>query len=230
MIDLTPLDVRKKRGDFRRGIRGYDAEEVDQFLSLVSERMEELVRENLELKERVERLGEQVDAQEGREHAVKEALVTAQELRDEIREQARQEADLIRREAEMEARTIRKDAQEAAERLDETASRRLEDRRRELKELSRARRRFLRNMRGLLERELDALEVEEERSPEEDFPPGVVESRSAADSEASSAGPSGEEGERGAPGQEDEPVPFTFESDEDGGRRDEAPDKKRSNG
>ncbi len=32
MIDLTPLDVRKKRGDFRRGLRGYDPEEVDHFL------------------------------------------------------------------------------------------------------------------------------------------------------------------------------------------------------
>lgn len=209
MIDLTPLDVRKKRGDFRRGIRGYDAEEVDEFLSLVSERMEELVRENLELKERVERLGQQVDAQEGREHAVKEALVTAQELRDEIREQARHEADLIRREAEMEARTIRKEAEEEAARLDEAATRRLENGRRELRELSRARLRFLRNMRGLLERELDALEVEEERSPEEDFPEGVAES---------------------APGPSDDPVPFTFESEEDDGETVQKTDETRSEG
>jgi cell division initiation protein len=220
MIDLTPLDVRKKRGDFRRGIRGYDAEEVDQFLSLVSERMEELVRENLELKERVERLGQQVDAQEGREHAVKEALVTAQELRDEIREQARHEADLIRREAEMEAKTIRRDAEQAAERLEEASSRRLEDGRRELRELSRARLRFLRNMRGLLERELDALEVEEERSPEEDFPEGVVEAGSGGDGQR----------ERGASGQEADPVPFTFESDEDDDETVEQPDETRSKG
>lgn len=230
MIDLTPLDVRKKRGDFRRGIRGYDAEEVDQFLSLVSERMEELVRENLELKGRAEHLGRQVDAQEGREHAVKEALVTAQELRDEIREQARQEADLIRREAEMEARTIRSDAEEAAERLEVAASRRLEDIRRELRELSRARLRFLRNMRGLLERELDALQVEEERSPEEDFPAGVVELGAEIGSDASEVDPSGGDGMRGASGQEDDPVPFTFDGDEDDGEKVEEADETRSEG
>ena len=32
MIDLTPLDVRKKRGDFRKMLRGYDPQEVDSFL------------------------------------------------------------------------------------------------------------------------------------------------------------------------------------------------------
>ncbi len=40
MIDLTPLDVRKKRGDFGKGLRGYDPQEVDGFLELVAERME----------------------------------------------------------------------------------------------------------------------------------------------------------------------------------------------
>ena len=44
MIDLTPLDVRKKRGDFGKGLRGYDPAEVDGFLELVGERMEELVK------------------------------------------------------------------------------------------------------------------------------------------------------------------------------------------
>ena len=44
MIDLTPLDVRKKRGDFRKSMRGYDPQEVDTFLDLVAMRMEELVQ------------------------------------------------------------------------------------------------------------------------------------------------------------------------------------------
>ena len=56
MIDLTPLDVRKKRGDFRRQLRGYDPEEVDTFMDLVADRFEELVRENLSLNEKTGRL------------------------------------------------------------------------------------------------------------------------------------------------------------------------------
>ena len=45
MIDLTPLDVRKKRGDFGKVLCSYDPQEVDTFLDLVGERMEELVKE-----------------------------------------------------------------------------------------------------------------------------------------------------------------------------------------
>ena len=48
MIDLTPLDVRKKKGDFRRAVRGYDTELVDDFLDMVAERLEELVKQRTE--------------------------------------------------------------------------------------------------------------------------------------------------------------------------------------
>ena len=40
MIDLTPLEVRKKKGDFRRGLRGYDPPQVDDFLDIVADRLE----------------------------------------------------------------------------------------------------------------------------------------------------------------------------------------------
>lgn len=159
MIDLTPLDVRKKRGDFRRLMRGYDPSEVDTFLELVAERLEELVKENLTLRERSDRLQEQVGQLSEREKAVQEALVTAQELRGEIRQQAQREADLLRKEAEAEGR-----------RLLAEADREVEQRRASLSDIERRRHRFLASFRQLLERELDALAVEEGRTPIEDDP------------------------------------------------------------
>lgn len=159
MIDLTPLDVRKKRGDFRKVLRGYDPDEVDTFLEVVAERLEALVKEKLTLEERTERLQEQVASQEGREEAVHEALVTAQELRREMREQAHREAESLRREAEAEI-----------ERVLGEARRRLKERREALQELERMRLRFLKSFRTLVERQLDSLEVEEERSPLDDTP------------------------------------------------------------
>ena len=99
MIDLTPLDVRTKRGDFGQGLRGYDPPEVDGFLELVAERMEELVKENLAFRKKIEQLGEKVVVQEGREKAVQDALVTAQELRQDVKKQARREAKFLEREA-----------------------------------------------------------------------------------------------------------------------------------
>ena len=159
MIDLTPLDVRKKRGDFKKAMRGYETQEVDTFLDLVAERMEELVKETLALRERSAVLQAQVESQGGREKAVQDALVTAQSLRDEIKEQARREADLIRREAEAEAH-----------RLIDDAVRQVEARRGALAELERNRERFLMALRRLLERELDIVSVEEGRSPLDDSP------------------------------------------------------------
>jgi DivIVA domain-containing protein len=56
MIEITPLDVRRKRGDFRKAMRGYEPQEVDTFLDLVAERLEELVKETMMLRERTAQL------------------------------------------------------------------------------------------------------------------------------------------------------------------------------
>lgn len=158
MMDLTPLDIRKKKGDFSRGLRGYDPQEVDQFLDLVAERLEEVVKLNLTLEERVERLGDRVRGQESREQAVHEALVTAQSLKQEIQEQAKREADLVLREAKV-----------VAERAREGVEQTLDSRAHELAELSRSRRRFLQGFRDLLERGLEVLESAESNPPSDEF-------------------------------------------------------------
>lgn len=152
MIDLTPLDVRKKRGDFAKGVRGYNVQEVDTFLELVAERLEELVKENLTLHERVDRLAEQVTAQTGRERAVHEALVTAQQLREDIQTSAQSTADRIIRDAEVRGKELLADAE-----------RRVADRAESLHELERRRKRFLATFRQFLERELDHVAVEDGR-------------------------------------------------------------------
>ena len=92
MIDLTPLDVRKKKGDFARAMRGYEPAAVDHFLDLTADRMEELVRESSTLKQRTAELGESVESFRQREHAMNEALISAQQLREEVRTQASREA------------------------------------------------------------------------------------------------------------------------------------------
>jgi len=157
MIDLTPLDVRKKRGDFGKGLRGYDTQEVDGFLELVAERMEVLVKENLAFRERIERLEERVVAQDGREQAVQEALVTAQELRQDVKKQALREAKLVEREARTRIAGM---VGESEKLLLEHGS--------VLKELERHRDRFLKAFRTFLERELDTVEVELGRAPLQD--------------------------------------------------------------
>lgn len=170
MIDLTPLDVRNKRGDFKKGMRGYDPQEVDVFLELVAERLEALVRENIQLKDRTRTLQEQVDAQVGREKAVQDALVTAQELRKDIREQSQREADHLMREAETEAKRMIAEAEGEARARLRGVERQMDQARASLQELERRRHRFLQDFRALLERELDNVEVEAGRTPLEHRP------------------------------------------------------------
>lgn len=156
MIDLTPLDVRKKKGDFRRSVRGYDPELVDDFLDMVAERLEELVKENVGLSERSEHLQEQVGSFREREKALNEALITAQLLRDEAQAQAEREANLMRREA-----------QSQAERIVEEGQRSLRGLAREIEVLNQRRKQFVRAFRTMLERYLSDLEIEETRIVQE---------------------------------------------------------------
>jgi DivIVA domain-containing protein len=153
MIDLTPLDVRKKRGDFRKVVRGYDAAAVDDFLETVAGRMEELVREQNAMAARVDSMTDAIAAYRDRERAMNEALVSAQQLREDVREQAAREADLVLREARAEAERIvgeaRRQATGAAEALRRIQGQRV---------------RFLRIFRTLVERQLQEIEMEEDRS------------------------------------------------------------------
>ena len=113
MIDLTPLDVRKKKEDFKRAVRGYDTEQVDSFLDLVADRLEQLVGEERRLADRVTFIEEQLSRYQEREKALNEALLAAQELREEARSQAERDASLRLREAETHAEAILLDADQA---------------------------------------------------------------------------------------------------------------------
>jgi cell division initiation protein len=147
MMDLTPLDVRKKKEDFRRAVRGSDPAQVDGFLDLVADRLEDLVGRELRLREQSEMLKEQLSAFQEREKALNEALVTAQELREEARAQAEKTADLRVREAERQAREIRREAESA-----------IQGARRGLDDLRVRRSGFLRSLRSTIEHFLAEVE------------------------------------------------------------------------
>ena len=170
MIDLTPLEVRKKKGDFRRAMRGYDPVLVDDFLDLVADRLEELVRENMALHERVTRQDEQVKDYRDRERALTEALVSAQEMREEVRKQASREAELAKRAAEQQAEQLRASAQEEVRQLRSTAQQQAaqelaslrQEREREeqlVRELRARREEFVGSYRAMLEQQLEELGV-----------------------------------------------------------------------
>src|SRR5438105_1470181 len=150
MIDeafhLTPLDVR--RYDFGRALRGYNPARVDQFRDQVAEEMERLTRVNQDLDQKARSFHEQLRAFRERDKALNEALISAQQMRQETKEQAEREAQLIIREAQAEGERFIEAARADTRRLQQ-----------ELETLERARRAYLVQMRTLISRQLSEIEA-----------------------------------------------------------------------
>jgi cell division initiation protein len=98
MPRVTPLEIQKH--EFTRKWKGIDPVEVESFLAVVAEEMEELVRTNAELEMRVRRLEEENAEHRERERILKETLLTAQRASEDIRSTAQKQGDLIVREAQ----------------------------------------------------------------------------------------------------------------------------------
>ena len=181
---LTALDVR--RYDFGNALRGYDRTRVDQFRDQVAEELERLSRSNQELELKARNFHEQLRAFRERDKALNEALVSAQQLRGEIRQQAEREALLIVREAGVEAERQLQQMQGDVRRAEE-----------ELQNLWRARRTYLTQLRHHLERQLIELSAAESEAvpsfgtaPSPAAPPASSAPPSPASPSASSAPPS----------------------------------------
>jgi cell division initiation protein len=109
-MSITPLDIQDK--EFERGFRGYDIEEVDDFLDQIAKDLEILIRENAELKEQVSQLIDKNKNYQQLEETMHTAIVVAQKAADEVKETARRDAETIRIDAEREARQIIDDARQ----------------------------------------------------------------------------------------------------------------------
>jgi cell division initiation protein len=105
---LTPMDIHNK--EFSRSFRGYDEDEVDQFLDNIVDDFEKLYKENIEAKERINTLKAQIDQYRTMEKTLKDTLVTAQKTADEVTALAQKKSEMILREAEEQARQIRESA------------------------------------------------------------------------------------------------------------------------
>lgn len=102
---ITPVDLETTV--FRRGIRGYNVGEVQEFMVRITHDYEHLYRENIELKEKIEALQSQLSQYHVMEETLRNALVLAQESAAEVKNVAQSKADLLVREAEQRGEHIK---------------------------------------------------------------------------------------------------------------------------
>ncbi|SFG56182.1 cell division initiation protein [Desulfotomaculum arcticum] len=109
---LTPLDIQKK--EFKRAFRGYNQDEVDQFLDQLVRDYELLYIENQSLKEKLEASETAKARYLEMEKIIKDAVIMAQKNADDLTRNARQQADMIAEDARLNAEKIIGEAESKA--------------------------------------------------------------------------------------------------------------------
>ncbi len=151
---ITPLDIQQKQFPMR--FRGFDVDEVYSFLELIREELEELLRESASLKEQLGRADVQLQEYRNMETTLRETLMTAQQMVEDYKTNARKEAELILKEAELKADGMIKEAQEKVVKIHE-----------DIVDLKGIRRHFKEEIKRLIDSHMKMLEFDKEREGEE---------------------------------------------------------------
>jgi cell division initiation protein len=154
MARLTPLEIQKH--EFTRKWKGYDPVEVENFLALVADEMEELARANSDFETRVRILQEENSEHRERERILKETLLAAQRASEDIRASTQKQAELIVQEA-----------QDSSERLTHNALQRSAEIEKAIHELKIQRANFRLQLQKMLELFQTVLEFDREEDDKE---------------------------------------------------------------
>ncbi len=108
-MKLTPLDIQQMR--FSTRLRGYDREEVDHFLEVVTSAYEEVLKDHQTLRDQLAGLERKLSEWRRKEETISQAVLATQDVVKDLKQNAGREAELIVKEAELRAETLVRDAQ-----------------------------------------------------------------------------------------------------------------------
>jgi cell division initiation protein len=112
---LTPVEIRHMTPS--KGFMGYNRAQTDRLLEDIAASFEDVWRERADLADKVEQLEADLVRFKELETLLRKTLMSAERASNEVKEQARREADLILGEAHAEARKLQRDAIAENERL-----------------------------------------------------------------------------------------------------------------
>ncbi len=157
---ITPIEIQQQR--FKSRLFGYDTTAVDQFLEMLADELEHLYHQNNELKESLARSRTSLEQMREREKLLQQTLVTAQKMTEELKEQARRDAEIVIAEAHIEGERILRDANERRIQLVG-----------EIQEIKRIRHSFRNSLRAMidnhqqiLDMDIDTLQIDLQNHPE----------------------------------------------------------------
>ena len=154
-MKLTPIDIRK--WEFKKGVRGYDKYEVQAFLELASEEFEKLQQERREFEQKSKRLEKEIEEYRRVEKSLQDTLISAKETTDKSMQNSRKEAELIVGDAELHADKIMDSARKKASKIED-----------EITRLTVLRDSFAVKLKGMLNSQIELLELFEDVNKDED--------------------------------------------------------------
>jgi cell division initiation protein len=107
---ITPNEISNK--DFKKVFRGYDIDEVDEFLEQLVDDYEKIYKENLSLKEKINLLNEKIEHYSNIEGTLQNTLILAQTAAEQAKDNSKRDAELIIKDAQETANNIIKKAEE----------------------------------------------------------------------------------------------------------------------
>jgi cell division initiation protein len=162
---IRPIDIRRK--EFKSGFRGYDANQVDDFLDAVADEFERNYTENQRMREEVSSLRDRLQQFEDLEGSIRAALVHAEQASNDLRRAASREAEGIKQSAQREADFTIREAQSRSHQMLADYSARIERVQNSYDALQEAKRSFANDFRHLLKTYTDVMENMEVASARE---------------------------------------------------------------
>ncbi|CCJ33388.1 MULTISPECIES: DivIVA domain-containing protein [Caloramator] len=155
-MTITPNDIANK--EFKKVFRGYDADEVDEFLDQIVEEYEKIYKENLNLKEKISTLNEKIEHYANIESTLQNTLVLAQSAAEQAKENSKKEAEMILNNAKEKSEELIKDAQNRANQIISEAQQRVLEINKEYEMLRQEFNMFRSRFKGLLQAQLETIE------------------------------------------------------------------------
>jgi cell division initiation protein len=155
-MPIRPIDVRRK--EFRNSFRGYDANQVDDFLDAVADEFERAYTDNSRMREEISSLRERLQQFEELEGSIRAALVHAEQAADDLRRTSTREAEDLRQSATREADFTIREAQARAHQMLADSSARVERIQESYEAMQEAKRNFANDFRHLLKTYMDMME------------------------------------------------------------------------
>ncbi|EAG2305479.1 DivIVA domain-containing protein [Listeria monocytogenes] len=147
-MPLSPLDIHNK--EFTRGFRGYDEDEVNDFLDQIIKDYEQVIKEKKRIEDTLNNSEERLGHFTNIEETLNKSLIVAQTAAEEVKASAEKEAKLIIREAEKNADRILSDSLSKARKIAI-----------EIEDLKRQSKVFRERLRMLVEAQMDLIKSED---------------------------------------------------------------------